>query len=195
MVGQSDAIAAGRPFSDLAVRLYVESDPPLRAWLGVGDFNFPADAIDSGGGIYSGVGELVNLPVLSQLINGTADRVEFVLAGVSAEILDLVDADANQVRYKRCFLGLTALDADGSVASTHLWLWDGRVDAVRVAWDEGEAARVRTIALSVGDAMTGRSRAPLAFYTGPDQRRRSPDDAFCDRSGIYTQGSTVKWPS
>ncbi|MNE93437.1 hypothetical protein D3C80_1912900 [compost metagenome] len=49
--------------------------------------------------------------------------------------------------------------------------------------------------LSVGSAFTDRSRPQLTFMTPTDQRRRSPDDAFCDRVPGYGIDSSIQWPA
>ena len=54
---------------------------------------------------------------------------------------------------------------------------------------------VRRVTLSVGSAFTDRSRPQLTFMTPTDQRRRSPDDAFCDRVPGYGIDSSIQWPA
>lgn len=53
---------------------------------------------------------------------------------------------------------------------------------------------VRRVSLSVGSAFTDRTRPQLGFYTDKDQRRRSPNDAFCSRVASYSVDSTIVWP-
>lgn len=184
----------------LGVFVFVDIAPePLRLWFGVGDFELDADAIDTVGGVYSGLGELNDLPALSQLINGVFERIELSMSGVSAQALALADEDAESVVGAGTHFAILGLDGDWQPTSAAKWLWEGGADTPRFSWDtsaspEGEVTHTRTIALSVGTAMTGRKRPPWRNFTGVEQRRISADDAFCDRVGLYSRGSTRKWP-
>jgi hypothetical protein len=80
-----------------------------------------------------------------------------------------------------------------------VWIWEGEADVPRVsrqsvAGEDGSFQVVRSMSLSVGSVFTGRRRANLSFMNGVDQRRRSSDDAFCDRASVYSSGTTRKWP-
>jgi hypothetical protein len=158
-----------------------------------------ANNIDTQGGTFLGVGELVGMPVLSQLVNGTADRVEFTLSGVDASILALADAEADTVRSAPVHVALMAFDEDFQESTSPVWIWEGEADVPRVsrqsvAGEDGSFQVVRSMSLSVGSVFTGRRRANLSFMNGVDQRRRSSDDAFCDRASVYSSGTTRKWP-
>jgi hypothetical protein len=160
----------------------------------VGQFEVPADAVETAPAIYLGMGQLVGLPAVSQLVNGVADRVSFGLSGVSADLLALADAEAESVRGAAVLLGVMALGPDWQPLTTMKWIWQGEVDAVEGTMQEDRGEQVRTVSLSVGTAYTGRKRPRHGYYTDADQKRRSATDRFCERVSRYSQGSTRKWP-
>jgi hypothetical protein len=171
-------------------------DPPgwVRFWGGHGPFEIAANGIDTQGGVYAGAGQLLNVPALSQLINGVAERVDFSLSGVSPEVFALADEEAELVRDAPVHLALLPLDADFALIGTPLWIWEGQGDVLRVDREVSGASVTRTITLSVGTLFTGRRRRQIRHYSGVDQRRRSADDAFCDRTNLYNVGTTDRWP-
>lgn len=159
--------------------LRIACDPPMRAWSGIGDLPVPADAIDLSGATYTGVGEVLGLPNVRQLINGVAERLEFQLSGVDAETLRLVKEDAPSVKGATCRIGSVLFDEDWQLVGGVEWEWLGRADVITInSQPNGRGGRQRSIALSVGSYDTGRSRAGLTFFTDAEQRRRSSDDAF-----------------
>ena len=173
----------------------IDTVTPVRAWAGVGDFVLPVDAIETDGGTYKGVGLINDMPSFQQLVNGVAQRVDFSLSGVDARIAALADEDAAEVRSKRVNVGLQFLDEEWQPLAGIIWVWEGEADVIKKASvSTPDFQRFNTVTLSVGSLTTGRRRPVLSSFTGPQQRRRSPDDAFCDRTGLYSQGSEIKWP-
>lgn len=182
----------------LDVLLYVQSTPtPIRVWTGVGPLTIPADSVDTAGGTYLGIGRLVGFPALSQLINGVAERVEFTLSGVDPDALRLADQDAEGLRAAEAFCGLAIMDDVGAIIDATFWVWNGESDTPKISrtGGDGRGPVTRQVSLSVGSPMTGRRRAGLSYFTGVDQRRRDPTDAFCDRVNLYPPNATVRWPS
>jgi len=192
----ADLAAYGKQIVRVGIFLKVASTPAIRVWAGVGKFRAPPSAIELGGEIYLGMGTLVGVPSVSALINGLAQRVEFTLAGVTAEILALADEEADVVRSAQVNLGIIGFDRYWQPIGTHRWLWEGEADSPRVQHTGGQdGSASRTIGLSVGSAFTGRRRPPrLSFYTDPDQRSRSPTDRSCEHVNRYAEGTTVRWP-
>ncbi len=179
-----------------AVFLFVDCDPPIRLWSGFGDFTVAPDATDTVGGTYSGMGELVGLPVLSQLLNGVAERVEFGLSGVSQEIVNMATDDAEAIRYAPVHVGIMGLDNRWQALTPPQWFWDGTADSIGSTKAKDEAGNsLLTVSLSVASGMIARSRATVSFFTGIDHRRANPTDAFCDRTTLYSQDTTVRWPT
>lgn len=164
--------------------LRIDSDPPARVWGGVGDLVIPADAIEDAPALYLGGGELVQIPELEQLINGTASRISVTVSGVAPETLRLALEDAPSVKGAAVHIGLVYFD-DALQISEVEWLSELRSDALTIDSSPAEEGRTRSITLSIGSDFTDRSKAPIALFTDQDQRRRSPTDAIFDHvSGI-----------
>ena len=173
----------------------IDTPTPVRAWAGIGDFVLPPDNVETTGGTYKGLGVISDMPSFEQLVNGVAQRVEFTLSGVDQRISELADQDAPEVRSKRVNVGLQFLDDDWQPLADILWVWEGEADVIRKSSvSTPDFQRTYTITLSVGSITTGRRRPGLSYFTSAQQRRRSADDAFCDRTGLYTQSAEIKWP-
>lgn len=178
-----------------SVLMHIATATPVRAWTGVGPFEHPGDAVDATGGTYLGLGEMQDIPALQQLVNGVASRIELSLSGVDDRIVALADADAADVRSKIVTLGLQFFGADWQPLGDTLWIWDGEADVIRTdSVSSPDFGRQRTVTLSVGSLTTGRRRPVLSHFTRAQQRRRSPTDAFCDRTGLYSNDTELKWP-
>lgn len=169
---------------------------PVRAWLGVGDYELPADDVDITGGTYLGIGLVGDIPALSQLVGGLAERVEFSLSGADDRTLGLADDEADEVKNAPVHVGIVFFDKDWQPADDIAWLWDGVADSPAVIRDTSEDGEItRRVTLSVGSAFVDRTRPQLGFYTPADQKRRSPTDTFCDRVPGYGIDSTIQWPA
>lgn len=175
--------------------LRIASDPPARVWSGFGDLVIPADIVEPEPATYLGGGELLSVVDFQYLINGVAERVEFNVSGVSAETVRLAQEDAYSTRNAAVHLGRIDFDENWQQVGDVEWEAVFRADSLTVESQGNGGARVRTIKLSVGSADTGRSYAPLAFFTDADQRRRSPTDlAFIHVAGI-TGGTSRRFGS
>jgi hypothetical protein len=167
----------------------IGSSPPARVWSGHGPLIIPADIVEDAPAEYLGAGELLNVPDFQQLINGTAQRLELVVSGVSSETLRLALEDAPTVKNAPVHLGRIDFGPDWQPVGAVEWEAVFRADKLSVSRD-GET---RTITLSIGSQDTGRSYSPQAFFTDADQRRRSPTDAiFSHVAGIVT-GTTRRF--
>lgn len=185
--------ASGAPCYSIFFLLQAKS-APVRAWMGVGDHDIPADDVDLTGGTYLGVGLVGDVPALRQLVGGTAERVEFVLSGADELTMSLADEDADDVRGAQVYVGIVFYDAAWQPVAPIAWYWEGVADVPSIDRSASEGEITRSISLSVGSAFTDRTRPALGFYTPPDQKRRSPTDTFCDRVPAYTIDSTIQWP-
>jgi len=166
--------------------LRIAADPPARIWSGFGDLEIPADAVEPEPAVYRGAGELLSVPDFQQLVNGTAERIEFSVSGVTEETLRLALEDAPSVRNAAVHVGRIDFDEHWQQIGPVEWEAVFRADVLSVSRQGSGDSPVRTISLSVGTDDTGRSRAPLAFFTDADQRFRSPTDAiFSHVAGIY----------
>jgi hypothetical protein len=194
-ISDDQAAAFAAPGTDLAIFFRLATDPVVRLWSGPGDFQIPSDGIEPGGAIYKGVGTLQGLPQLQALVNGVAERVTFGLSGVDADVMEMADSESQIVRNKTVNVGIAPLDANLQIIGTVAWLRSYEADVLavdRTSDKDGKAQR--TVSLSVGSAFTGRRRPPIANFTDADQKRRSPDDRFCERTPLYSQGVLKTWP-
>jgi hypothetical protein len=163
------------------------SDPVAYIWSGIGDLDLPANSLDAGVRRYLGAGKLLELPDLEQLINGAADRIEVTISGVSAEAIRLSTEDAPSVKGASAHVGAVRFDRHWQLTEVE-WIGQLRADTLSVASQSSDNGRTRSVTLSMGTDFTDRSRAPLAFFTDADQRRRSPDDAIFDHVAGISAG-------
>lgn len=172
--------------------------PVVRLWAGVGPTVLPDDLVETTDQAeYRGTGELLDLPEISQLINGVAERVNFSITGtaVTGEVAAIASTEAADVRAAVVNIGFCALDEDAQQLSDVAWLWEGEADSLIVDRSpDGETGIARKVSLSVGSVMTGRRRPSPSYFTDPDQRSRSADDRFCDTVKRYEPGTTKVWP-
>jgi hypothetical protein len=163
------------------VLIRINTPEPARMWSGLGDLWVAADGIETETATYLGGGEILGgLDELEQLINGVADRLEISVSGVTAETVRLALEEAPDVAGADVDIG-TIEFSDLWQTETVVWQAKYRADKLSVIRQAGS----RTISLSMGSDDTGRSRAPNAYWTDADQRRRSPDDVIFDHvSGI-----------
>jgi hypothetical protein len=121
--------------------------------------------------------------------------VTFGLSGVDATIMQMADSEAEAIRNKTIHIGLAPLDADLQIIGTVLWIRAYEVDVLTVDKTSDKDGKItRTVSLSVGSAFTGRRRPLLSTFTDADQKRRSADDRFCERTPYYSQGTLKTWP-
>ncbi|MYL97074.1 hypothetical protein GR702_04710 [Novosphingobium sp. FGD1] len=168
--------------------LRIETDDPFRMWSGHGDLIVPPDIVESEPALYIGGGELLNAPDFDQGINFTAERIEIQLSGASTEVIRLAIEAAAEVTNARVHFVTMRFDMNWQLVEVE-YEAVFRADKISVQSDEGDA-RSRTITLSIGTEDTNRNRAPMAYFTDQDQRRRSETDAiFSNVSGI-NQGTS-----
>lgn len=171
--------------------LRIASDPPARVWSGVGDLEIPADIVEDATATYLGAGQLLSVTDFQHLINGVAERVEFSVSGVNDETVRLALEDAPSVKGAAVHLGRIDFDENWQQLGPVEWEATFRADTLTVDSQGSNGQRTRTITLSVGTSDTGRSYAPMSFFTDSDQRRRSPTDAvFSFVAGI--NGGTTR---
>lgn len=179
-----------------SVIVRIDCDPPALLWSGVGPLPVPADIVIPSSTIALGGGELVNVPDFQQLLNGTAERLDFTVSGVSEETLRLALEDAPSVAGARVDIGIISFDPDWQFLGIE---WEATFEARslsigRPATQNGKAVRSITLTIVAGE--TTRARAPLAFFTDADQRRRSSDDLiFSHVAGINAGTSRRFGPS
>lgn len=171
----------------------IATPDPAIFWTGFGDLLLPADGVVPDDEIALGAGDLINLPDLDDLINGLAQRVDFVLSGVSTRVISLAKEEAPDVPGSRVHIGRMDLGPDYQQVAPVEWEWAGEARSLRASSDDTDNGRSRTITLTVAAGDTTRSRAPLAFFTDADQRRRSITDAVFSHVGAINAGTSRRW--
>jgi hypothetical protein len=171
--------------------LRIASDPPARVWSGFGNLEIPADIVEPEPATYLGFGQMLSAVDFQYLINGVAERLEFSVSGVDTEMVRLAQEDAYSTKNAAVHLGRIDFDENWQQVGDVEWEAVFRADSITVESQGDGGKRVRIIKLSVGTDDTGRSYAPMAFFTDADQRRRSPTDlAFVHVAGI--NGGTTR---
>jgi hypothetical protein len=187
------ALASGSPRIGIFFRLGI--DPPFRMWLGIGHVRAGIDAADGAGEIYSGMGEMLNVPAFQQLINGVAERVTFQLSGVPQNVVQLASGGADEVKRAALNVGLGVFDAEWQLAGQPIWLKRFTVDFLTVQrQQQGSEEAIYTVALSARSIFSGRRRPGLSFFTDDEQQRRSPGDRFCEHVRRYSRDVSKAWP-
>jgi len=171
----------------------IETDVPATVWSGHGDLILPADDILSEPVLALGAGELVNLPDFEQLLNGTAQRLEISLSGVSEETLALALDEALQVPGAPVYIGRVRFDENWQMTEPVAWEWTGAGVNLSVSSQDGDDGRVRMLTLVVAAGDTLRKRAALSFFTDADQRRAYPTDAIFSHVAGINAGTSRKW--
>ena len=166
----------------------IAADPVARIWSGVGNLDIPADIVEPSPATYLGGGSLVNIPELDQVINGTASRIDVTVSGVSTATLALAIEESASVKGAKVHIGNVYFDDDWQIADVE-WIAVLRADTLTTA----RQGQTRSITLSIGTDFTDRSRAPVAFWTDADQRRRSPTDRFFDHIAGISSGTSRRF--
>jgi hypothetical protein len=192
MTAFDDALRSGNPRVGIYFRLGIT--PPSRMWLGIGDCRVGIDAEDGSGEIYYGLGEILNVPQFSQLINGTADRVQFKLSGTTQRVATLAAAEASDVKGVLLKVGIALFDEEWAVIESPTWLRTFVVDYLTVERQQDGETATWTVSLAARSLFTGRRRPGLSFWTDNDQQTRFPGDRFCERALLYSVDNTKAWP-
>lgn len=182
---------------DIGIFLNVDTDPPLHLWFGTGDIPIQIDGVDPSGTVYLGAGQLIGIPTLEVLVNGTADSVDFSLSGVDPntgnEMLDSIP----EVRGCPVYVGITTLDEYWQPMSDIIPLWNGTAShtgeaSPTVTGDEGRSI---TVSLTVTSGEDMRSRPSRSLWSHAQQRALSLTDDFCKSVARLARGVQPKWPN
>lgn len=177
----------------IGILFRMASTPIVRIWLGVADFRPGINAYDATDEVYSGLGQLIDVPALSQLINGVADRLTFHVSGISQETMNLAAAGSD-VKGAAVAIGIVIFGGQWQQLGAPKWLFRGRADYVTVQQQSGVSGVTRIMELSVGSLFTGRRRRGLSYLTDADQQARHAGDKYCERTTLYSEVSKV-WPT
>lgn len=181
-----------------AVFLRIDTNPVARAWSGVGGFTLPADAVETEGGRYLGVGWMRNLPAMEVMLNGTAESVTFNLSGVDERTVTLVDQQAD-VRGVRASMGLMFYGPRWQRTPVR-WMRRWRVDMVSTreiglsSEDGGAFALEMGVSVTLGSARTDRRVSQPSAWTHAEQTRLFPGDLGCALVSSLGPDATRPWP-
>jgi len=191
-------VEALRQSNMLGIYLRLDIDPPLRICVGVNDIPIGFESIDPEGAVYLGAGRLANIPDLEVLINGVADRVEFVLSGIDPEEADRLDIEewSQAIRGAAMHVGFTTLDDYYQPMSKIIPLWTGTGSFIVESMPavKGHETPTVTLALSASSGKATRSRNTQILWSGAQQRAMHPGDAFCDGTARLARGVAPAWP-
>lgn len=181
-----------------AIVLRAATDPPIRVWSGaIRDIALPADTIETEeGAVYQSMGYLTEIPAFSQMLNGQAERVDFGLAGtaITGELAAIASTEAADIRDVEVNVGLLVFDANWQEMSPVAWLGAFIADSLGIDRQGAMEGQTRSVKLSTGSLMTGRRRPRIAYWTDPDQKRRSATDMFFEFVRQYSISTTKVWP-
>lgn len=170
----------------------IETDDPATFWSGHGNLALPADTVLPETTIAAGMGQLVEIPELQQLINGTAQRLEISLSGVNEETIVFATEEALQIPGAPVWIGRVTFDDAWQIESVD-WEWSGEGVKLAVDSDGSGGKRTRSIKLTVAAGETSRRRAPNAYFTDADQQRDYPGDTFFSHVGQISRGVVRRW--
>lgn len=173
-------------------RMALNDSSVVRVWGGMGNFSLPANTFDASAQIYSGIGQINDLPAMTQLLGGAAERVTFTMSGVDATMAMLADSEAPLVRGAQIQVGLVLFGSDWQPltitgSSVIRWCAEYEADSPGGSHDGLNWA----ITLSAGSALTGRRRSLISRYTPQDQKKRSATDTFCDKAPQLALGTSI----
>jgi hypothetical protein len=183
----------------LAIFLHIATTPPTRVWLGVNDIPAGIDSVDpTTKETYIGGGWLREIPNLEIVVNGRAERADFILSGIKPGDTAQVDFDelTAEIRGKAFRIGITTLDEYYQPMSSIIPLIYGKVShptesSPTVTGDESPSV---TLGLSVGFGATTRDRASQVLWSTPHHKSKFPTDRFCDQTARLERGSNPTWP-
>jgi hypothetical protein len=169
-------------------------DPPVYVWTGFADLRTAPDAVDPSGALWRGLGELVSLPTIRQLINGVADKPTFQVSGVTAAMLALAVEDRESVKGAEARIGKVEFGSNWQPLGPIIWEWRGFAGTIATdSTDAGNGNRDRSVSLPIASADTYRSNPRLSFFTAADQAKASPTDRFCSHVAGISAGTTRRF--
>lgn len=182
----------------LGIFLRVAVEPePFRLWLGINDVPAGIEGIDpTTSEVYLGGGRLGDIPPLEAVINGVADRVQFVLPGLDPAEMSIVDIRDWDVRGVDVHIGIAVLDDwhQPTTAIIPLIAAHGsKLTKQRPTVSGAQNASV-SLSFSVGVGITTWDRSEASLWSPEHQRALYPTDAFCDGTTRLERGAAPSWP-
>jgi hypothetical protein len=175
--------------------MFMTSTPAARVWSGAANFKMGPSGPDTAGGIYQGLGLLVNVPSLKLPMNGAYAQHVFEISGVTSAVLAVFDVNRASIQGARLSWGRVELDASGQPVAAPLWLWTGFVDGPRLTRNGDAKPPTRTLGLVCSSGAIRRNRRQFGYWTGVQQRLIDPTDSACDLTNQYAGGTSPIWPN
>lgn len=175
-----DALDRGDAIVSGAVE--IDSDPPVRAWGGLGELTFDGRTFDP-------LGDRALVQVAGGALGGAAQNITLSLSALEPELLELVEADG--VSGASAILWRLIFSSDGNtLLDYHVWA-RGRLDElVR----EEEIGGTAEITAKLETAARGLGRRGGRMRSDADQRLIDPQDgyfknaAFAGEKDLYWGG-------
>lgn len=175
--------------------MFIASTPSVRLWTGTANFKLGPSGPDTAGGLYQGLGIMVQVPRLTIPLNGAYKGHTFSMSGVSAQMMAALNADRDAIRGARIVFARLELDADLNPVAAPVWLWTGWIDSPRVQREGGVDPPTRTVGLVCATGAVRRGVRKFAYYTPSQQALVDPADTACMNVPTYAVGTTVIFPS
>lgn len=132
-------------------------------WSGYGDLSWNAQT-------WQGAGELLKIEAIQETVEVKAVGTQITLNGIDTDMLGKAQNEDYQGRIVKIYLG--ALDDSGSVISTPIVIFSGRMDVMTIT-DQGDTA---SIELTVESRFIDFERTKERRYTDQDQKIEYPTD-------------------
>ncbi len=180
---------------------------PARYFCGYGDVPIP-DEISSEDAVWTSLGSILSLPELQAITNGVAQRLDFVLSGLTPQFQNLATAAADDVVNRRLDILTTVFDPDWQAIAPPRPIWRGVMDQVcgdtselTIDGDGRATSATTTITLSAVTATARRRRTAMIRWTDAQQRAASArlnptaatPDLFCNRVSMMRSRIRI-WP-
>ncbi len=169
-----------------------------RYWQGSG-------TLDAGGEKWLGVGNLGAIEPIQSGPRGAVEEITLSLFGGEG-LLANIEADAGESVGREVNLYLQFFDIRRTDDAGNWVDWQPIADMLSLFWGRmgpmsvkrqaagAEGRGLRSISVTVQNAMTNRRRPPLGFFSNTDQRERgSSSDQICIRISEFAE-KTVRWP-
>jgi hypothetical protein len=174
---------------------FIDSTPAVRVWNGTANFKLGPCGPDTAGGIYQGLGIMVQVPRLTIPLNGAYKGHTFAMSGVSPQMLAAVNAERDAIRGARLCFSCIDLDADMNPVAAPVTLWVGWIDSPRMERDGRSDPPKRTVSLVCSTGAVRRGVRAFTYYTPNQQAIIDPGDTSCMNVPTYAAGTDCIFPS
>lgn len=180
---QLSALVASRHVRMATLVMFGFASGPLRVWSGFG-------AIETGGHLWSGLGELGAVGAIETPVNGNAPTTTFKLSGVEPAILARALASPEEVYDRDVVVYLQHFDEAWTPVDGPIPIYFGRMDVMKA---RATSPNERVVEVTAEWLFARRAVPSFAYLTDRDQQSRAPGDlgaAFV----ASMQSKTVTFP-